>query len=386
MHVLIDGVHIVPQLKGIGRYALHTLNQLLALDGSLEFSMVLLEGSPCEGLPQNRRVRYFPVPWHNHLWHGFRTLPRWVRRLRPDVVYVPYETAMSGVSRPYTIVCHDIPGRIREAQKRGSGSSSAVSDRAYYWMDDLLLGKTLRGARRVFSNSRHVAEWLQKRVGVDTSKIAHAPCAPGADFFRLSQEVEVTSVRQRLDSPRGYILVLYTGDLRENFAVVPEIYQKIIGDGFPLTLVIAGVRDEARAFVESSLSGVPWRDRVRIVPFLESGREKELAEIYTAASVYLDPSLQEGFGMQVIEAMACGTPVICSDRGALPEVTGEAALLVNPEDPAEMASAVSRVLSSEPLQQQLRLRGYQRSASFSWTDTAKVIYRGLLEAAGGSPS
>jgi len=78
--------------------------------------------------------------------------------------------------------------------------------------------------------------------------------------------------------------------------------------------------------------------------------------------------------------------VICSDRGALPEVTGEAALLVNPEDPAEMASAVSRVLSSEPLQQQLRLRGYQRSASFSWTDTAKVIYRGLLEAAGGSPS
>jgi glycosyltransferase involved in cell wall biosynthesis len=131
------------------------------------------------------------------------------------------------------------------------------------------------------------------------------------------------------------------------------------------------------------LSSFHWRDRVRIIPFLESGREKELVEVYTAASIYLDPSLQEGFGMQVIEAMACGAPVVCSNRGALPEVAGNAALLVDPEDPAETASAVKKVLTDEVLQMKLRAYGYERAASFSWEHTAKIIHKGLIEAVDG---
>jgi glycosyltransferase involved in cell wall biosynthesis len=383
MHLLIDGIYMQPQMKGVGRYTLNALREMLILDTSLQVSILLLDEKSIDVLPQTDRAKYIHVRWRNHLWHGFRTLPMWIRQLHPDVVFIPYETTMGRVNRPYAMVCHDIPQKIRDAHKQGNRNSEEIKNRIYYWMDDLLLGRSLRGAGRVFSNSHYVAEWLKKEVRVDVSRIACAPCAPGADFLHLSQEVDVQAVRERLNSPDGYILAFYTGDLRENFAIVPKVYQKVLGNGFEQNLVVAGVRDDARAFVESSLLSFPWRDRVRIVPFLESGKEKELAEIYTAASVYLDPSLQEGFGMQVIEAMACGTPVVCGNRGALPEVAGNAALLVDPEEPGEMASAVNKVLKDEMLQMRLRSHGYERAASFSWKDTAKVIHQGLLELVDG---
>jgi glycosyltransferase involved in cell wall biosynthesis len=383
MHLLMDGIYIQPRMKGVGRYTLNTLRELLILDTSLEVSILLLDEASLDALPQTNRVKYIHVRWRNHLWHGFKTLPMWVRQLRPDVVYVPYETTMGRLNRPYAMVCHDIPQKIREAQKQGNANSGMIRNRVYYWMDDLLLGRSLRGAERVFSNSHYVAEWLKKEVRVDASRLACAPCAPGADFFHLSQEVDVQAVRERLNSPDGYILTFYTGDSRENFAVVSKVYQKVVDAGVEQNLVVAGVRNDARALVESSLLSFPWRDRVRIIPFLESGKEKELAEVYAAASIYLDPSLQEGFGMQVIEAMACGAPVVCSNRGALPEVAGNAALLVDPEDPVQMASAVKKLITDEGLQMKLRAYGYERAASFSWKDTAKVIHKGLIELVDG---
>ena len=383
MHILMDGIHLVVQMKGVGRYALNTLEQMVRLDTSLQVSVLSLDEALFKTIPQCNRVKSIHVGWRNHLWHGFKTLPMWVKQVRPDVVFIPYETTIARLNRPYAMVCHDIPKKIREAQKRVAGGSLGIKNRLYYWWDDLLMRRSLRGAETVFCNSEYVGEWVRKEVKVSGSRIVLAPCAPGADFFHLSQKVNVQTVRERLGTPEGYILAFCTGDLRENFGVVPRVYERIVGSGFKQKLVIAGVHDDVRGLVKSSLFGFRWHDSVRIVPFLESGREKELAELYTAASVYIDPSLQEGFGMQVVEAMACGTPVVCSNRGALPEVAGNAALFVDPEDPPDIASAVGKVLKDEGLRTRLRSYGYDRAASFSWEGTAKVICKKLSELVDG---
>jgi glycosyltransferase involved in cell wall biosynthesis len=379
MHILLDGIHIVPEMKGVGRYTLNTLRELLSLDNSLHVSILSLCEPYRDVFPETTRVRYLKITWRNHLWHGFKTLPAWAIKLRPDVVFIPYETTLGPISRPYGMVCHDVPQKIRNAQNEGCVNARRVKDRLYHMMDDGLLARSLRRAKRVFSNSHYVGEWLRKEVRVDASNISYAPCAPGADFGQLSRGVDVQAIREKLSSREGYILTFYTGDQRENFRVVPKVYQQVVNGGGKQTLVVAGVRNDTRGLVEASLSNLPWYDRIRIIPFLESGREKELAEIYSAASVYLDPSLQEGFGMQVVEAMACGVPVVCSNRGALPEVTDSAALLVDPDDHAGMASAVEKVLTDQGLREQLRNSGYDRAASFSWGSTAKVIYEGLFE-------
>lgn len=381
LKVLVDGIHILPQIKGVGRYLLNTLREIVKTDSRIEFHVLILMRDRSQKLPQMGCIKWTEVPWHNHLWHCFWTVPNWARRLRPDIIWIPYETTFGMTSYPYLMICHDVPEKIRAAQKCGGESPRPFYARMVSRIDDLLIAKSLRRAQIVFSNSHYVRGWLEKEVKVPASRIRYAPCAPGADFSSLCREVDIEGVRRRLESPAGYILVFYTGDSRENFHVVPAIYQKVLEKGLSYRLVVAGVRDEVRSSIEALLSRYSWNNHVRVISFLESGREKELAELYTAASVYLDPSLHEGFGMQIIEAMACGTPVVCSNRGALPEVAGDAAVLANPRDIEEIALALSKVLTDRELRGRMIERGYKRSAAFSWEMTAKVIYQELIQVA-----
>jgi len=105
-----------------------------------------------------------------------------------------------------------------------------------------------------------------------------------------------------------------------------------------------------------------------------------LAALYNAAGLLVLPSFYEGFGLTVLEAMACGTPVVCSDRGSLPEVASDAALLINPDDVDGLAKAMERALEDEPLRAQMRERGLANVQRFSWEKTAQQtldIYRRL---------
>jgi glycosyltransferase involved in cell wall biosynthesis len=139
-------------------------------------------------------------------------------------------------------------------------------------------------------------------------------------------------------------------------------------------LVVAGAWDErypeARQAAESSGDkSIRWIGRVH---------EEDLPALYSAAEVFVFPSLFEGFGLPVIEAMACGTPVICSNVTALPEVAGGAAILVDPSDVRGLAEALDRVLGDSDLQADLRGRGLARAHQFSWERTASetlAIYR-----------
>jgi glycosyltransferase involved in cell wall biosynthesis len=282
---------------------------------------------------------------------------------------------------PYLMICHDVPAKIREAQERAGKPKNSVREWMRYRIDHHLLPRTLRRADLVFCNSRYVGQSVIADMRVDSSKVRYAPCAPGNDFRRLSRKVRVEEVRLRLGAPEGYVLVFFTGDARENFKVVPEVVECLVNRGISAPLLVAGVTERFRGMVEAAVAGRSWRHKVKIIPFVGAGEEAALAEIYTSASVYLETSLHEGFGMQVVEAMACGTPVVCSNRGALPEVAGEAALMVDPEDAEKVAFALAQVLSQKNLREDLKNRGLARSTEFSWVDTARVVLGGLKETA-----
>ena len=116
--------------------------------------------------------------------------------------------------------------------------------------------------------------------------------------------------------------------------------------------------------------------------FVENVPNEDLIALYNAAALFVLPSFYEGFGLPVLEAMACGTPVVCSERGSLPEVAGDAALLVNPDGLDGLASAMERALEDQPLRAQMRSRGLAQAAHFSWEMTAKetlAIYHRLID-------
>jgi glycosyltransferase involved in cell wall biosynthesis len=141
------------------------------------------------------------------------------------------------------------------------------------------------------------------------------------------------------------------------------------------SLVLVGRRGWLYDEIFARIAALKLGDRVC---FLENLPNEELVALYNAAALLVLPSFYEGFGLPVLEAMACGTPVVCSERGSLPEIAGDAALLVNPDDLNGLASAMERALDDELLRAQLRSRGFANVARFSWEKTAREtldIYR-----------
>jgi alpha-1,3-rhamnosyl/mannosyltransferase len=132
-------------------------------------------------------------------------------------------------------------------------------------------------------------------------------------------------------------------------------------------LVVAGGRGWRNSEFERELGR--HAGRVVVTGFVS---DEELVRLYSGAAVFLFPSLAEGFGFPVLEAMACGAPVVCSDRTSLPEVVGDAGLLADPEDDAALAAACERVLSEDGLAERLRERGLERAAGYSWERCANA--------------
>jgi glycosyltransferase involved in cell wall biosynthesis len=380
MRILVDGISLSAEMKGVGLYVANSILQISTVDPALKLIVLVLDNFPSHCLPKKPNIKYVTLQWKNHAWHGFITLPLLVRQFNPDIVWIPYETPVAFLNRPFAMLCHDIPEKIISAQlyRHRRSLTKYFTDK----IDRILLRHTVRKAKIVFANSKFVANWLEKEEKVNPNNIRIAPCAPGADFRKMSQEIDREAVWKKLGMPQGYILAFYTGDPRENIEVVPEIYNSIVNVGLPCGLVIAGVRKGDQPYINQIFSNFQWRDQVRIIPFLGLEKIMELTEIFTAALVYLEPSLHEGFGMQVVEAMACGTPIVCSNRGALPEVAADAAYMVDPLDVEAMALGLIRVLSDPDLNHTLVRRGYERASEFSWKKTAQIIYRGLMEAGG----
>ena len=377
MNILVDGIHLDAEMKGVGLYVLNSIIQISIIDPSVELCVVVLDKTQDTFLPKRGNIQYVYVQWKNHLWHGFHTLPSLVRQLRPDIVWIPYETPVAFINRPFAILCHDIPEEIQRAQSYRRKKS--ITEYFLGLINRLLLRRTFHNAQIVFANSNFVANWLIQRQGVNPSCIRIAPCAPGADFYKISQTIDREAVWKKLDMPYGYILIFYTGDPRENIEIAPETYNNIVKAGIRCGLVVAGVRGKDRLYINQLFSGFPWSEQVRIMPFLGVDKVVELAEIYTGALVYLEPSLHEGFGMQVVEAMSCGVPIVCSNRGAIPEVVSDAALTVDPINVLEISEVLIKVLSDNSLQDKLVSRGYDRASSFNWTKTARIIYSGLID-------
>ena len=135
---------------------------------------------------------------------------------------------------------------------------------------------------------------------------------------------------------------------------------------YPLVLVCTHASAESRLALQAEDLGIKQR-----VILIEQPSDEDLLLLYNAASLFVFPSLEEGFGLPPLEAMACGTPVIASNTSSMPEVLGDAALLVSPTDIRALASAMNDVLTSPHLSDQLAERGLQRSRMFSWERTAR---------------
>ena len=380
---LVDGIHLDASMKGVGRYVANVLRRFASQGVAGDFTVLVRREATLPELPRGSGLHYLPIRYRNHLAHGLATVPLLAARLKTHAAWIPYETTIGPMVCPFAMLSHDIPGTLARIDDQASGRRQSLPRRLWGKLDGMLILGSLRRADVVMCNSDYVGRW-QQEIGVPSQRIVLAPCAPGADFAGLAARVDVEAVRAGLGFPDGYVLAFETGDSRDRGKAAIDAMALAAASGCPQGLVIAGTRTQpVRDQLSAHAAAKGLGQRLRLLPFMTDAEAPRMAELYAAAAVYLDLSPHEGFGMQVVEAMSCGAAVLCGRGGALPDVTGGAAVMLDVLDGAEVACGLIRLLRDPQERQRRGAAGRIAAARFDWDQTARTVGRILNQLAGG---
>lgn len=218
-----------------------------------------------------------------------------------------------------------------------------------------------RRSRRVVTSSRFSRGELQRHAGIDPARIV---VIPGSGEHMLARPAD-PGVFDRLGlGARPYILAVSSRSSHKNVGRVVEAMELLADESIDLVLAGGGNQRVFRG------PGTPSSRRIRMAGYVSDG---ELRALYERAGCFVYPSLYEGFGLPPLEAMNCGCPVIASRAASLPEVCGDAALYCDPDDPADIARGIARVMESEQLRQDLRQGGFARAAQFCWSHAGRAL-------------
>lgn len=258
----------------------------------------------------------------------------------------------------------------------------------------MLVPLSVRRAARVVTLSQHAKREIVARYGLAAEKVAVTYLAAADHFQPVTDASMLQAVRRKYglgDAP--FVLALGNLQPRKNIGRLVEAFARMIqGIGqetaensspipYPLSLVIAGKAQWRESQIYQAVTAAGLEGSVIFPGYVDTA---DLPALYSAAVVFVYPSLYEGFGLPPLEAMACGTPVISSNAASLPEVVGDAALTVDPGDTEALAQALNTVLTNPGLQRELQARGLRRAAQFSWTRCAAEtleIYREVCQEA-----
>jgi glycosyltransferase involved in cell wall biosynthesis len=302
------------------------------------------------------------------LWE--QTAQPWgVWRNRLDLLHVPVNVGPVIAPCPVVVTIHDLsfylyPELFQPAQ------------RSYL---QHMTRQTVRQAARVIAISENTRTDIVRILGVSEDQVVVIPVGLDAEMRPVAQR-HVEVLRQRRGLPEHMLLFLGTLEPRKNISTLLEAYALLRRrPGWVHRLVIAGGKGWYYDAIYATAERLGLRDDVLFAGFVP---QEELPLWYNAAEVFVYPSLYEGFGWPTLEAMACGTPVVASNVSALPEVVGDAGLLVDPHDAQALATAIASVVQDPSRAASLRLAGLARAQHYSWVDTARKtcqLYHQVLQ-------
>ena len=241
-----------------------------------------------------------------------------------------------------------------------------------------LLG--LKRASAIIAISEHTKQTLIEHLGIPATKIQVVPNGMDHRLFRPVRVTDSFRAKHKLPSTHQYLLFVGPDTPRKNLHRLVDAFAQLKTEMPNLRLIKVGKRAYEQGQTELQRQ-IDELDLHNEIIFLDQVTDQELVELYALADVYVFPSLYEGFGLPPLEAMACGTPVVCSNSASLPEVVGDAAMMVDPLDTGAMANAIASILKSNTLQDELMHRGLKQAKQFTWKKTAQRtlnVYQTLL--------
>lgn len=373
----IDYTSAIQQSAGIGRYTRELIKALATPgigNGLAQYRLFVADSKPA-AMP--------PVPGPNFTWCSTRLTDRWLARLwyrlrlplpvecwtgpldlfhAPDFVLPPVKPKTRTL-----VTIHDLSFvRLPEMTMPG------MSDHLNKWAPH-----SVNRANHVIAVSEATRQDLIELYQTPPEKITVLYHGVSPEFRPIDEASKLGAIRQKYQlGTQPYILSLGTIQPRKNYRRLIQAFARIKLD---VSLVIAGGKGWSYETIYNEAQKQGLAERVYFPGFVG---EADLPALYSAASLFVYPSLYEGFGLPILEAMACGTPVIAARQSSLPEVVGNDGLLVDPYDVEALAAALTQLLEDPRLCQRLSQAGQARAAQFTWSDTATRLinlYEKILE-------
>jgi glycosyltransferase involved in cell wall biosynthesis len=388
MHVAIDARYVSRLQSGVGHYTQRLVGGLASIDARNRYTCLVVRGGP-----------ELPGPeWDGARWQRWPTRVSFENHVAGDLWllgYLPFRLCRLGVD-----VYHG-PAVFLPLVKLGYRTVVTIHDlvsflfpetvpRKYALYMRLMTRLAVRSADRIIAVSGATRDDLTRILRVPDEKVVVIHEAVAPEFATGGDPAAVTGVMERYNIRRPYCLFVGNLEPRKNLSRLIEAFGLLHarratapGGARPLQLVLVGTRGWLYSGIFTTVATQGATPDIVFTGYVPAG---DLPALYAGAECFVFPSLYEGFGLPVLEAMAAGTPVVASRVGAIPEVAGDAALLVDARRPAELAEAIGTVLSDATLRARLVARGRARARQFTWEAVARqtlAVYESAHAGPGG---
>lgn len=356
MRFAVDAHAIGCHLTGNEVYIRNLLNQFARLDADSEIFAYIAKPGAEQQLPGRIRTRWVSANPFRRLGLD---LPLKLRADRPDLLHVQY-TGPLAANVPLVVSVHDVSyldypqyfTRFRSTQLR------------------ITVRRTVERAAAVLTPSEFSRDAILGHYTIDPAKVVVVPNAVSPIFRPVDRQVAAAAVERKFHIRGPFVLMV--GDLqpRKNHRGLLRAFESVMGalPQLPHRLVFVGKETWYSRELHRAVAASGIRDRVDFTGFIE---DADLVHFYNACDLLVFPSFYEGFGLPILEGMACGRAVVCSNTSAMPEVADGAGILFDPHSTEEMARAIADVLRDPELRARMERLGTQRAAQFSWEQSAR---------------
>ncbi|GAB4524028.1 MAG: glycosyltransferase family 1 protein [Anaerolineales bacterium] len=359
----IDATALPPNPVGAGQYTIHLIRALPHLAGDARFLVYAQpHGRDLIGLPQSDALHFVRVspmsPARRLLWEQtvFAAL---LRRSGADVLLSPHYTMPLVKPLPQVVVFHDMTFFLFP-------HLHTFSKRHFFrWM----IRQSARRADHLLAVSESTRQDAIHLAGAPPEKISTTPLGVTPDFHPITDAGRLEAVRARYGLPARFVLFVGLLEPRKNLPGLLRAFQRVASACPEVSLVVVGRKGWMYEQALHLVTGLGLRERVHFTGYVA---QDDLPVVYNLAEVVAYPSLYEGFGLPVLEAMACGKPVVTANRSSMPEIASEAAVLTSPEDTDALAEALIGLLRHPEARTRLGAAARQRAGTFTWQRTARL--------------
>lgn len=361
MIIGIDCRVLSGQMCGITRYVANLVNAFSGIDNRNEYILFSDKEFICDVKLKDNFKKVILKSVSNLIWEQFELIEA-ISEHKIDVFHCPQNHGIPYRKKSKVVLTvHDIIPKIFP----GFWKNRSKITRLMY---DLSLNISIKKSDKIIADSENTKNDLTRTFCLQENKVLVIAPAIEERFKPIEQPIEV--YKNKFGTEKGYILHLGGMGFNKNSTTVLSVFETLIkNDNLDCKLVIVGKKG---VFTKDVLNKAEQLGEVVFTGYVP---DEEMPLLYSGASVFLYPSLYEGFGLPVLEAMACGVPVVVSKDSSLPEIAGSAGLYVDPNNIEDICQKILLVLNDDRIRNQLVSRGLERVKDFSWVETAKQTLR-----------